>query len=230
MSKSINLIYSKNNLGFFSNISIVKSKVEPFYKNPKNFEFDDRDHREISRGESYAFWDDLKVLVQNDQEISIDNFKESLKQQGITDENFQNRVLWLILQSKIGIHWCIPGLVVNLFKDKDYSLSIKHPMVSLNINHKDELLLNFSGTLTNLDNNESLSSFNSCFVITPEMVAISDFSFTKISDSPIANDFFQFLEDNQHHFLQRLWLWIKRFFGFNTELRLEESPKIGPTL
>jgi hypothetical protein len=230
MSKSINLIYSKNSLGFFSNISKAKSQAEAFYKEPNCFEFNEKDHDEINRGDSYAFFDDLKALVQTDQELSIDNFKESLKQQGITDENFQNRVLWLILQSKIGIHFSIPRIVDQLFLNKDYYLYLKNPKVSLDINHKDELILNFSGTLTNPDNHESLSSFNSRLVITPEMVTISDFSFIKISDSKIAEDFFQFLEDNQHHFLQRLWLWIKRFFGFNAELRLEESPKIGPTL
>ena len=65
------------------------------------------------------------------------------------------------------------------------------------------------------------------FSITPEMVSITDFSFKQLSEDENIENIFNNLECNQHNVLIRLFLWIKRFFGFNAELRLEESSNIS---
>jgi hypothetical protein len=99
--------------------------------------------------------------------------------------------------------------------------------ISMEVNRNNNVTLVFKGTWddVNKEPREPAISASVSINITPNTVAITDFDITKIQDSEVANSAYKYLEDNQKNILEKLLSWIQRFFGFNSELRLEERKK-----
>ncbi len=59
--------------------------------------------------------------------------------------------------------------------------------------------------------------------ISREMVAITSFELTQISENPSAAKTFELLEANQKNIRMKLITFIRHAFGYNCEFRLEEQ-------
>ncbi len=226
MTNTLNLKYSKMDLGFFSGIAVV-NKVMQEFKGEDSLAVFNIDHEtEIGRGLSYALFPELRRDVIDGGQVTIESFRRALTTRGVSDIDFQNKVLCMILQNKAGIQFPLIGIIDILFHDNGHQLVRNASYeLSLEVNSEYDLTLVFKGTwdLYNTEPKEPAISVSASVNITPDMVAITDFNMTKISDSPEANAAYNFLENNQQNILEKILSYIKRFFGFNSELRLEET-------
>ena len=189
--------------------------------------FTQADEVEISRGSSYAYFPELRKHVDQDNSITIDDFRKTLTAKGVSDPLFQNKVLCMILQSKLGIQFGLVGTLDGLLLNQVGSIisDAGTREISMEVNNYNNINLNIKGEIKDFNNHDvpPLISFSICINITPDMVAITDYSLTQISNTPSADSAFKFFEDNQQNILEKILTYIKRFFGYNSELRLEEN-------
>lgn len=223
-NKSLNLTYSNR---LFSDIFDQKKIIEKTKDETTLHEFTQEDKTEIARGDSYAYFPELKEHVAQGHAITIEDFMKTLDAKGVSDPLFQNKVLCMILQNKLGIQFGLVQILNGLLMSKGGSIISDQSSleISLEVNNPNNINLNIEGKIQDLTDNDvpPQISFSICINITPDMVAITDFTLTQMSNSPTADSAFKFLEDNQQNILEKILSYIKRFFGFNSELRLEEN-------
>lgn len=222
MAKSLDLRFSKSTFYFFSQLTAIKEEIKEIKSNAgPDIRFTKADELEIGRGNSYALFDELK-----DSKITIDSFRRSLAKRGVVDLDLQNKVLCMILQDKIGVHFVLAKLVNSLFLDNDHTLLLNSTNyeLSLEVNNNKKLTLVFNGIWEDYTTAPRIPaiSVRTAVTITPEAVAVNKFEITQLSSSGMASNAYQFLEKHQQNILEKIISYIKQFFGFNEELRLEE--------
>lgn len=226
--RSLNLKYSKNTSVFFTGIATVREVIKAHTHTKKHIPKTSRDDTEIGRGNSYAVLPELKEEVASRTPITIDSFKRALTGRGVSDINFQNKILCMLLQTKLALHFGLANVIINLLtsadNDNPVCIDNKNLELSLEINNNDVALI-FKGdfSLAPYDAQSIKVSVSYRVNITPDMVAITDFNITHISDNDKTQDFYTALKDQQQNILYQILTYIKRLLGFNSELRLEES-------
>lgn len=224
---SLNLKYSRYS-NFFSKVSQIHKEIKKYKNSTSLAEFTKEDDNEIRRGTSYAVFPELQDDVKQGREVTLQTFRNALDTRGITDTDFQNKILYLILQNRAGIHFAFGNIVNGLFHndendftlimDRDYTLEMK-------VNGDNEVTLVFEATWDDYSKDPRLPAItvNIEVNITPDMASISNFNISQTAETPQANAAFKFLEDNQQNILQKLITFLKEIFGFNSELRLESN-------
>ncbi|WP_392537155.1 hypothetical protein [Legionella sp. 227] len=225
----LNLEYATNGLGFFSQIQRANSVIRATKKN--DLTFNAEDEKEIGRNTSYAAFPELR---DRNTKITLDSFRGCLNDRGITDAAFQNKILHMTLQSRIGIHFAMNKIVESLLNlEADYPVwmcpdlpEYKIELVVVNNNSVDFIFKSIWKTLAPDDpTGETVNAVEACIKIniSREVVAITSFELTKLSDMPNVTKAFELLEANQQNILMKLITFIRHVLGYNSELRLEEQ-------
>ena len=224
--KSLDLRYAKNNrsnAAFFTGITDTKSRISNFKTEKTSATFTQDDENEISRDGSYAIMDELKSTLARNEQISIQAFRNALANQGVNDHAFQNKILCMILQNRIGIQYILGGAVTGLLIDNGFILQQSEDFqLSLEVNSENKVTLVFQRQW--LVGEQPAISVDLSVSITPEKVEIKKFEVTQMSNEPSARDAYQFLKNNQQNILQKLISIIKQYFG-SSNFRLEEDDK-----
>lgn len=223
---SLDLKYAKHDLGFFSQVEKINAEIKKFKRSNSTAEFTDAHSFEIGRGPSYALFPELLEIVDKGEQVTIPLFRKALHTRGITNIDFQNKILSLVLQNKAGIQYPIGNIVNNLFMNNNHSLLMdRNYKLSLKVDDPNCVKLVFKAVWEDYTTEPRKPSIDVCVevYITPDVVAINDFKITQISDTPVAHAAYRFLEDNQQNIIEKILSYIKRVFGFNSELRMEEA-------
>ncbi len=219
--KSLDLKFSKSNLSFHSDIATIKTIIKDFKKSQSGFiaEFTEDDEAEIGRGTSYDVFNE-------GNKVTIESFKKSLSEKGVVDVNLQNKILCMVLQNRAGLQYPIGNIVNNLFLNNNYKLLMNQDYgLAIEVNSNKKVTLVFNGIWEDYTKNprEPAISVKASVAISSDEVAISNFTITQLSESPVASESYQFLKDNQQNILEKIISHIKQFFGFNDEFKLEEN-------
>ncbi len=227
MANKLNLIYAKSNSTFFSNITDLRSIISSGKKEEKTYTFTVKDETEIGRGRSYAFFDELE---QEGITISTNSIRLGLSSRGITDTAFQNKILIMILQSKMGVQFPIgPALPKYLqTMQNQYTILLNRNWnIKLDVDSSDtvSLAMNFVYDLIDEHTADRTPMVEACIKINITLgdVVIDDFSLTMLSESPVATEIYNHLEENQQNILMKIITFILHALGFNDELILEKS-------
>lgn len=223
---SLNLKYSRHSSSFFSNINKIHEEIKEYKNSASLSAFTQAHETEIGRGKSYAIFTELRNDVTQGRKVTIESFRNALITRGVTDVDFQNKILALILQNKAGVQYPLGNIVNGLFLENNFQLIMNANYgLELNVNNNNDVTLVFTGTWDDYSENPRKAAIkvNAEVTITPDMASISNFKISQIADTPQANAAFKFLEDNQQNILQKIITFLKEIFGFNSELRLESN-------
>ncbi len=221
IGNSLDLKLSKSNLSLFSDIAAAKFDIEKSEKLKSLAEFTKADEFEIGRGKTYAVFKELK----NDVNVTIESFRNGLATRGLLDTELQNKILCMTLQTKVGIPFALGNIINSLFLNNKHNLLMNPDYeLALEVNNDKKVTLTLKGFCDAIINiKDPAISFSISVAITPASVVISNFTITQLSDSQEASNAYKFLEDNQQNILEKIVSYIKQFFGFNSELKLEDS-------
>jgi hypothetical protein len=191
-------------------------------------DFNLADENEIGRGESYAVFPELAEMVNQEEKITIDAFRNSLQSRGITDTTFQNKILSLVLQSKAGLHFALGNVLNGLLMDNNHNF-LMQPNYHLNLEVLDNkhIKINFTGNWRNIMNETDTPDLraNVSVDITPNKVSIESFQVTQLSNSPETKSAFEFLEANQANLLEKIFIFLKNLFSLNADIEIENVSK-----
>ena len=220
----IDLKYSKSPT-LFSDISKVRKTIDAESTSSNIHEFTKAHENEIGRGLSYAVFPELQKGVEKGKSVTIESFRQALSARGVTDSNFQDKILSMLLQNKGGIQFPLGNIVNNLFMTNNHDLLFSNNYkLSLQVHSKDKVTLILKSTCDDyMHNNEQVINVNIAIDISPAKVVIKNFEMEQISESQEAKDAFKFLEDHQQNILEKIVTYLKRFFGFDQELILEKT-------
>lgn len=229
--KSFNLVYSSqsnNSFNFFQNLKKMNEVVLHFKVSDVINDFNSADEKEIGRGESYAVFPELAKMVNNEEKITIDAFRNSLQSRGITDITFQNKILSLVLQSKAGLHFALGNVLNGLLMENNHNF-LMQPNYHLNLEvlGNKHIKINFTGNWRNIMNETDTADLraNVSVDITPDKVAIESFQVTQLSNSPETKSAFEFLEANQANLLEKIFIFLKNLFSLNADIEIENVSK-----
>ncbi len=224
--KTLNLTYATDGLGFFSKIESMKTIISNHKKTNSISEFTQADEIEIGRGSSYAVFPELVVLVKQGGQITIGLFRECLNARGIADVALQNKILNMTLQSQAGLQFAMGKLVDGLFFEHDFLL-VQNPnyQIAMEVMCDGSANLIFKGVWEDpmQQPREPAVAVSVKINISPDMVAITGFNMTKLSDASVTTAAYDLIEKNQQNIIMAIITFIRHFFGFNSELRLEEK-------
>lgn len=227
MTKSLDLTLSKkHDFSFFSDITKIKDDIKANKLRLNANGFTEKDKEEIQRGNSYAVFNELKASVSQGKMVTIESFKHSLASRGITDARLQNKILYMTLQTEMGIQYPLGNMVNTLFLENKYNLMMNsNYSLSMKVNSNRKVTVTLEGIVVDIttDLKEPEIAFTTSFTITPEEVALSEFKITQLSDSQTANDAYHFLKSHQQNIIEKIISYIKHFFGFHDELTLEKQ-------
>lgn len=225
---TVNLIYSNASLSFFNTLNTVKEVLRERKNHPAQLTV--KDESEISRGDSYAFFDELKG-----KEITTELFRQSLKNRGITDSDFQHRIFNLILQNRDGIQFGLARVLEHLVFENGFKIfhaqNTKND-IQLNVIDEHHVELIYKSKYEDVsDSDERQPAFDTEIrsLISPDRVDITTFEFTKTSNTPETERFFNFLNEHQANFLMKFIIKIKQWLGMDVGIRLEDAQKTHPT-
>jgi|LauGreDrversion4_2_1035121.scaffolds.fasta_scaffold38481_5 hypothetical protein len=224
----VNLIYSNTSLPFFNTLNVVTEELQR--QKTDEVQINDKDENEIGRGNSYAFFDELK-----NKAITTTLFRQSLIDRGITDLNFQNRIFNLILQNRDGIQFGVCRVLETLIIGNNFK--IFHPQgmdndIQLHAIDEQHVELVFKSTYSDMSNVEQENpafDIEMRFVISTDRVDITTFEFTKTSDTAETENFFNFLNEHQANFLMKFIIMIKQWLGMDVGIRLEDTQTSRPS-
>lgn len=191
-------------------------------------DFSSADEKEIGRGESYAVFPELAEMVNNEEKITIDAFRNSLQSRGITDVTFQNKILSLVLQSKAGLHFALGNVLNGLLMENNHDFLMQpNYHLSLEVLDNKHIKINFTGNWRNIMNETNTADLraNVSVDITPNKVSIESFKVTQLSNSPETKSAFDFLEANQANLLEKIIIFLKNLFSLNTDIEIENVSK-----
>lgn len=139
--QQLDLIYARSQFTFFSQISDLRATIKQ-RKNEILPVFTQQDENEISRGLSYAIFDELKQKVVG---ISTESVRNSLNNRDISHLAFQNKILSMLLQHRIGLHFHLGTILLNLLSNTDDQLILFMPnnnsVITLEIDDRDNVTL-----------------------------------------------------------------------------------------
>ncbi len=226
-NQSVNLKYASQGLGFFNNLGTIHTGIVQMKQKGSIANFTEVDEKEIGRGLSYALFPELKEHFNNGGVITIDLFKKLLSDRGVTYEAFQNKILSMVLQKKVGLQFRIGELINSLFLSNEFLLMVDHGyQLELVVNSSNNVSLHYKTSCYDYSSGEKVVgvlSVNTKVQITPELVTVSEFDVEQLIDTEESNKAVKFLEENQQNILQKLVTYIKRVFGYDSELRFEET-------
>lgn len=219
---TINLVYlsKTNNLGFFENIRNINNEIIKFKKDDAINEFNEYDEREVQRGASCAVFPELKTT----KHITIQDLKQGLKTRGVKDEIFQNKILSLLIQSRVGVVFPLVAAILMLFGNDKFFVDTSSNNIELNVKNNGLVRLVYSGTL-NGTTQENAFKVRIEVDITPHKAAVSSFTIKQVAYSDEAKLAFNFLKDNQVSIFQQFILWIKSFFSYNKDFEIENEAR-----
>ena len=224
--QTLNLKYATDGLGLFSKIAKINTIISNYKKTHSISEFTAADDVEIGRGRSYAFFPELAEFVAQGGQITVDRFRQCLTNRGINDVAFQNKILTLTLQNKSGIQFGMGRIIDGLFLENGFLLA-QNPdyQIDMDVTHDDRVSLVYTGVWEDPTTEPRTPAIKACVKIniSPDMVAISAFDLTKLSDNPVATAAYHLIEENQQNIIMKIITFIMHVFGFNSELRLEEK-------
>ncbi|HHF7382627.1 TPA: hypothetical protein ACPSKF_003158, partial [Legionella anisa] len=222
-----------NGLGFFNQISQVNAIISQSKKKNSLSQFTAADDVEICRGMSYAAFPELVELVNEGGQITVDGFRSCLKNRGIDDLAFQNKILNMTLQTREGVQYAAGRIIDTLLLDNQCYMwmlrDFPYFKIELEVDDNNSINLIFNGTweafVTEDPTGPRENAVKACVKIniSREMVAITSFELTQLSDNPSATRAFELLEANQQNILMKLITFIQHAFGYNCEFRLEEQ-------
>lgn len=225
--KSFNLVYStqsNNSFNFFQNLKKMNEVVLGFKVDHVINDFGAADEKEIGRGESYAVFPELIEMVQNEQIITLETFRNSLSTRGVTDTTFQNKILSLVLQNKAGLQYALGNVLNGLLLENQHNFLMKpNYNLILEVHDKNNIKMKFTGNWHNLNTYSDVPdlSANISVDITPNKVTIESFQVTQLSDTPETRNAFAFLEANQVNLLEKIFIFLKNLFGLNADIEIE---------
>lgn len=227
MAKStINLIYSNNNLGFFSSLASIRTSINDYKQEPGFLRFTKKNEREIGRFNTYAFLPELNQLVQQGQNITTQSVRDVLHNRGLTDNQLQSKILVMLLQNKVGIQFVLGTVLANLFLSNGFPIFM-HPdyHLDMKVNSSKDVTVTFNSTWLNQANLSSEKAFDVSikFNISIDRVLLTDFSLNRLSDSAQLIKAEAIFSDHQQSFLMKIVNYIRHFLGFNSELLLEQQ-------
>lgn len=76
---------------------------------------------------------------------------------------------------------------------------------------------------------QSIFSLKVSANVTRDMVIITEFNVTKLTDDILWNPIFENIKENQNNIFEKIILWIRLKLGFNCEFRFEETEKNDTT-
>ena len=226
MTKKISLKYSNDQLGFFSTAKQMSDIINESKKDKSISTFDGRDDSEIGRGMSYAVFPELKEKVNDDEQITVEDFRNALSTRGIKDEAFQNKILNFTLQNKSGIQFAFGKIIDKLLLENDFLLTMNTDFkLNLQVESDESVSMQFIAFWKDPTNapTELAIGLDVKVNITPDQIFIDRFDLQRFSDNPVAKEAIDFLESNQQNILMKLITFIKRMLGFDSELRLEQK-------
>ena len=191
-----------------------------------------KDKFEINRGKAYAFFPEL---IDSATEISITNFKELLKAKGISDNDFQEKILTMILQNRVGIHFGIMKYISVCFLPENGDIpeySLPQDKISMNLevidSEKIEFHINSKVTLTSDDNTE-IANINILLTITPDDVLVNHFKVETLNKSQEAQEVYELLKLQEDGLLQRIINWFKRLLGLHIKNEIHPNLSLEKT-
>lgn len=224
--KSINLVYSSNKSNFFAIVKEIRGQVLNFKSELKDNGFATKDEIEISRGLSYAVLPQLIERGENNQ-ITTQIFIDELKNAGVKDDIFQQKILSLLLQSRAGIHYGIVGAVNALFLNHNYQYLVSNDSFKLKLEVKNgkKVRIIADSTIINLEQ-EKCFGVHLEIDITPKRVCINKLQITKkFENNNDADNAFSLLEKNKANILQMFIIFIKRLFNADSNMEIENEKK-----
>lgn len=230
MPKLIDLKYASHDSTFFTFFNHAKSAVREFIvsKSPK-LRFNAKDEGEIARGFSYAFFPELKDLVQNGRQLTFDDVRRSLSQRGIDDIAFQNRILMMLIQNKVCLQFGLYPIFNALFAEFKLIAKESQLIETLEVNHAEEICYSFKNSFYELDEGSQINlekpaielSFE--IKITPEKVELISYQLKQLFDSPNVREAYAAVQAEQQNILMQWITYIKYLLGFASELIVEEQ-------
>ncbi|CAM2839625.1 Uncharacterised protein [Legionella steigerwaltii] len=226
----VNLEYATNGLGFFTKIKKINSIICESKKKDSISIFDAKDEKEIGRDRSYAVFPELRI---ENAKITLESFRRCLNNRGIQDLAFQNKILNMILQNRDGVQFAMNKIVDSLlYLEDEYPIWMRPDLpeykIELEVDNNNSVNLIFKGIWETLTTDDSAgpkeNAIEACIKIniSRDLVAITSFDLTKLSDMPNVTKAFELLEANQQNILMKLITFIRHVLGYNSELRLEE--------
>ncbi|KTD62830.1 hypothetical protein [Legionella shakespearei] len=222
---SLNLKYTGYSK-FFTNIAKIRNEIKAVRGSANMSVFTEADAREIGRGKSYAVFPELIKDVDEGRTITIESFKTALTDRGITNTEFQNKILYLVLQNRAGIHYPLGNIVNSLLLENGHQLLMnRNYNVALKVNSSNEITLVFKGVWEDFTQDPRVPAIEADVEvkITPEKAEIINFHLTKIADTEQANNGFQFLQENHQNILSKLITYLRDMLGFDTGRTLESK-------
>jgi hypothetical protein len=221
---SVNLKYTSYSK-FFSNVKALRQEININKSRKPVSKFSEKDEIEIGRGASYALFPELLDDISKDRQVTVKSFKQALSDRGVTDIDYQNKILFLILQNKAGIQYYMGDLVNSLLLENQYQLLMSNYDLELKVNSSNEVTLIFKAIWNDITQDPRVPAIeaNIEVSITPGNAKIANFNLTKIGDTEQANNGFKFLQDNQQNILGKLITYIMDVFGFDTGRTLESK-------
>lgn len=218
------MIYTNSHTAFFPKIKEIDARLKLQDKDAIGTQ---KDIREISRGDTYALFDEL---CGDDKTVTIESFREALSQRGVNDKDFQDKILFLLLQHRGGIQYKLGKLVSDiLMENHNIMLGVKDNYgLNLEVNSPTEVSLTITTILQEKDpwhSSKQTPTIETAVKvnITSDMVVVKNFEVTKLGKSDTASQAFKALEDNQSNILKKFITLIRHAFGLDSELRIADS-------
>ena len=226
-NRSLNLIYSSKTSkpsDFFYQIKQINNIVLKFKKDEISNDFSPDDEKELGRGTTYAVFPELTKQTKQNRSITIDDFRNSLGLRGVSDPALQNKILSLILQSKLGIQFGLGGVLNSLFVDnEEQKFLASNYALSFEVRNNQRVKLIYSTVIRDITKKNLDTDFTAKIEIdiTPNRVAIDKFIITQLSETPNSNSAFKNLEANQVNILMKIILFLMNYFKMNSDIEIE---------
>lgn len=220
--KNIDLRYASNSSAFFSGLNKIKNLVR---QKSGITSFNQEDENEIGRGKTYAVFPELQA---QQEQITIQHFRDALHQRGVTNESFQNKILAMLLQNRAGINFRFGMNILDLFDTSNAIFTLdENREVKIDIVDEKSVGLTYKAIINEKDpwTSKAYKAFeaNVTVNISPEKVIIKAFDISKTYESEGTNDAYRAIQNQQQNILMKLLTYIKHALGFDSELRIEET-------
>ncbi|RUQ81560.1 MFS transporter [Legionella septentrionalis] len=173
--KKLSVARFMNHALAFTSAETIKFQQE---LSSSDFDFSEKDKKEIGRGASYAITDGLKELQKAAESvpITIELAQKELQELGITEARQQNFILGLVLQSRIGWPFTITRTLQGLLGDAAYEYDTGANLVissgSTQITYDAKTNCTYLSTATSLKNKHTESLTETAFAEIHSVIAI----------------------------------------------------------
>lgn len=223
--KTIDLRYAKKSSEFISDLTEMKTKI----KNKKDSDrvFSDLDENEISRNSSYALFPELQEEVKQKNQLTTARFRQALAERKVDNTAFQDKILATFMQSKAGIQFGLIHAINDLLLTDKFELfkNNKTQKLTMEVENEHSVLLRFKGEWDDGYNSQPIVGVEFAISISPEMIEIRSCQLTQLADNEFADEVFNVLEQSEQNIFEKILSYVKQLFGYNHELRLEETTK-----